>query len=168
MEEVITFDQIREVFESEKKDVKLSKIDEGFFERVKKYLEMKERAYEETKNEKILQEIKTTRRMVDEIFNTRLKKLINSVFIFLKTGVLPENMLKVEEEIFFKLIDVIKEFKKKVKIEKSVVKVKMNFDIPSFVGPDGKNYGPYKKDEIVELDESIANYLILNNFATKI
>ena len=168
MEEVITFDQIREVFESEKKDVKLSKIDESFFERVKKYLETKERAYEETKNEKILQEIKTTRRMVDEIFNTRLKKLINSVFIFLKTGVLPENMLKVEEEIFFKLIDVIKEFKKKVKIEKSIVKVKMNFDIPSFVGPDGKTYGPYKKDEIVELDEIIANYLILNNFATKI
>ena len=168
MEEIITFDQIREIFENEKKDVKLSKIDDNFFEKVKKYLEMKERAYEETKNEKILQEIKTAKRMIDEIFNTRLKKLINSVFIFLKTGVLPENMLKIEEEIFFKIIDIIKEFKKKVKIEKNIVKVKMNFDIPSFVGPDGKTYGPYKKDEIVELDENIANYLILNNFATKV
>ena len=168
MEEIITFDYIREVFENEKKEVKLSKIDENFFEKVRKYLEMKEKVYEETKNEKIFQELKTAKRMIEEIFNIRLKKIINSIFIFLKTGVLPENMLRSEEEIFFKMIDLIKEYKKKIKIEKKVIRVKMNFDIPSFVGPDGKNYGPYKKDEIVELDESIANYLILNNFATKI
>ena len=168
MEEIITFEYIREIFENEKKETKLSKIDEDFFEKIRKYLQFKEKAYEETKNEKIYQELKTAKRMIEEIFNIRLKKIINSIFIFLKTGVLPENMLKSEEEIFFKMIDLMKEYKKKMKIEKNLVKIKMNFDIPQFIGPDGKTYGPFKKDEIVELDENIANYLLLNNFATKI
>ena len=47
-------------------------------------------------------------------------------------------------------------------------RLKVVFDIPEFVGPDGKNYGPFKQNEIVELEEEIAKYLIENNFAEKI
>ncbi|MEM0480735.1 MAG: hypothetical protein QXQ14_00910 [Candidatus Aenigmatarchaeota archaeon] len=176
MEEIITFEELREVFISEKNDSKLTKIDENFFSKVKNYLEFKEKAFEQTKNEKILQELKSAKRMFEEIILTRQKKIINSVFVFLKTGALPENMLNSEEEIFFKIVDLLKEYRQKLisgsqeikKQEVKKVKIKMLFDIPEFIGPDGKEYGPFKQDEIVEIEEEVAKYLIENGFAKTI
>jgi len=182
IEEVITFDYIREAYLAEKSENKLTKLPKEFFEKARKYLQLKEELYKNTGDEKIKYELKSARKMIDDILLLRLKKIIEAVFIFLKNGALPENLLKEEEEFFYSLIDLVKKMKKSLfEEQKEVVKeikeeskkvpkktkIKILFDIPQFVGPNGLTYGPFKKGEIIEVDEEIVSFLVDNGFALK-
>lgn len=192
--EIITFDYIREAYLAEKSENKLSKLPKDFFAKVNSYIKLKEEIYNNTKDEKVKYELKTAKKIVDEILILRLKKIIDAVFIFLKSGSLPENLLKEEELFFFSLIDQVKnlrktlleqqilqtevesmeKLKKEEKIEnkideikenKNLIRVKFLFDVPEFVAPDGKLLGPFKKGEIRELDAEIGKIFIENGFA---
>jgi len=181
VEEVITFDYIREAYLAEKSESKLTKLPKEFFEKAKKYLKLKEDLYKNTGDEKIKYELKSAKRMIDDIILLRLKKIIEAVFVFLKSGSLPENLLKEEEQFFFELIDSVKKLRKSLLEEKEIkkeekieekniskkIKVKMLFDIPQFVGPNGLTYGPFKKGEVIKIDEEIVKFLIDNGFAMK-
>ena len=200
VEEVITFDYIREAYLAEKSENKLTKLPKEFFEKARKYLQLKEEIYKNTGDEKIKYELKSAKKMIDDILLLRLKKIIEAVFIFLKNGALPENLLKEEEEFFFSLIDLVKNLRKslleelkeketsskKEKEEKEIKKsetteeikeeskktarktrIKILFDIPQFVGPNGLTYGPFKRGEIIEIDEEIVSFLVDNGFAVK-
>ncbi|MEM5828351.1 MAG: hypothetical protein QW197_02505 [Candidatus Aenigmatarchaeota archaeon] len=187
--EIITFDYIREAYLAEKSENKLSKLPKDFFAKVNSYLKLKEEIYNNTKDEKVRYELKTAKKIVDEILLLRLKKIIDAVFIFLKSGSLPENLLKEEEMFFFSLIEQVKSLrknlleqnlviekteeskqkedleKKEEAKEKNVIKIKFLFDVPEFVAPDGKLLGPFKKGEIREIDIEIGKIFIENGFA---
>ncbi|MEM5830806.1 MAG: hypothetical protein QXO40_01205 [Candidatus Aenigmatarchaeota archaeon] len=122
IEEVITFEYIREAYTAEKSENKLSKLPNDFFKKVDSYLKTKEEIFKNTQDEKVKYELKNAKRMVDEIILLRLKKIIDAVFIFLKSGSLPSNMLPKEEELFFKIIDLVKDLKKNLFESKEIVK----------------------------------------------
>ncbi|MEM1725447.1 MAG: hypothetical protein QXW71_06770 [Thermoplasmata archaeon] len=122
IEEVITFEYIREAYTAEKSENKLSKLPNDFFKKVDSYLKTKEEIFKNTQDEKVKYELKNAKRMVDEIILLRLKKIIDAVFIFLKSGSLPSNMLPKEEELFFKIIDLVKDLKKNLFESKEVTK----------------------------------------------
>lgn len=122
IEEVITFEYIREAYTAEKSENKLSKLPNDFFKKVDSYLKTKEEIFKNTQDEKVKYELKNAKRMVDEIILLRLKKIIDAVFIFLKSGSLPSNMLPKEEELFFKIIDLVKDLKKNLFESKEITK----------------------------------------------
>ncbi len=162
----INFEKIREAYYNEKNESNLALISEDFFENALKYVKEKEEAYEKTKDERILNELKNARRMIDEILNERLKKIISSAAIFLKSGILPNNLTKKEEELFFKVIDFMKEYKKEM-LKISKVKLKIIKDVPKIV-LENKDIGPFKKDETIEVEKEIAKILIEAGYAKEI
>ncbi|MEM0243474.1 MAG: hypothetical protein QXT34_03465 [Candidatus Aenigmatarchaeota archaeon] len=133
IEEIITFDYIREAYIAEKSENKLSLLPKDFFKKVNYYLNSKEEIYKSTQDEKVKHELKSAKKMVDDILSLRIKKIIDGVFVFLKSGSLPPNMTENEEEIFFKIIDLVKEMKKKLfesdEIKKDVKNVNENINI---------------------------------------
>ncbi|MEM5879709.1 MAG: hypothetical protein QXQ16_00195 [Candidatus Aenigmatarchaeota archaeon] len=139
IEEIITFEYIREAYTAEKSENKLSKLPNDFFKKVDNYLKMKEEIFRNTQDEKVKYELKNAKRMVDEIILLRLKKIIDAVFVFLKSGSLPSNMLPQEEELFFKIIDLVKDLKKNLFESKEIAKT----DEPN----KSLNLSENKKDE---------------------
>jgi hypothetical protein len=64
-------------------------------------------------------------------------------------------------------IDLTEEPEKKPELE-NVLLVKFVTDVPKFMGRDLKVYGPYKKDEMVNLNSEVANILIENKKAMEV
>lgn len=209
IEEIITFDYIREAYIAEKNENKLSNLPKDFFKKADNYFKIKEEILKNSQDEKVRYELKNAKKMVDEIILIRLKKIVEAVFIFLKTGNIPSNMLKAEETFFFEIIELVKSLKKNLffsgekneELENNkkdffsssdssntnlnlnvdnkqtniysenqkninLVSIKILVDLPKFVGPDGNYYGPFGENEIIELEEEIAKFLVEGGFAS--
>ena len=162
--------------------------------------------------------------MIEDIFYKRERKIISHAFVYIKTGLIPENLTEEEFEFFKSIVNLIKErrtkyiesieklneeelleeakkisdviaaeetetktginnqkeetskaieevpeekikeaIEKKVKEEpkqEDKKKVMILMDLPNFLGIDGKEYGPYKEGDMVELPIEIADLLI--------
>ncbi len=164
MADVITFRYIREIHLEEKNSQKLAKIPENFYELVKDYLEKKEQ-------EGNLSEIKNVKIMVEEIFNRRERKIINFAIISARTGFVPENMTEEEKMFFEKLVEVIKSRRSSI-LEKLTQDKKSDDnlvifkeDVPSFIGADGEEYGPFSKGDIAKLPKENAELLVKQGYA---
>ncbi|MCD6483199.1 MAG: DNA replication complex GINS family protein [Candidatus Aenigmarchaeota archaeon] len=222
--EAITFEVIRDIQLREKNEPKLIKLPDGFYEKVKAYLALKFKLARESDNPKFLLEAKSVKRMIEDIFYQRERKIISHAFVYIKTGLIPENLTEEEFEFFKSIVNLIKErrtkyiesieklneeelleeakkisdviaaeetetktginnqkeetskaieevpeekikeaIEKKVKEEpkqEDKKKVMILMDLPNFLGIDGKEYGPYKEGDMVELPIEIADLLI--------
>lgn len=155
MEETITFEFIRKVELEEQKSPKPTKLPPNFFEVARLYLLKKEKL---TKGRKDELEVRSVRRLIENIFNRRERKIINAAIIAARTGSRPENLTSREKTLFDKLVKIIKEEREKVlgslKEEKELIKlVAFKSELPAFVGIDGKTYGPFKKGDVARLPE---------------
>jgi len=224
--EAITFEVIRDIQLREKNEPKLIKLPDGFYEKVKAYLALKFKLARESDNPKFLLEAKSVKRMIEDIFYQRERKIISHAFVYIKTGLIPENLTEEEFEFFKSIVNLIKERRTKYiesieklneeelveeakKISESIAtsevepkageveeivqeetsktieevpeekikeaiekkveeepkqedkkKVMILMDLPNFLGIDGKEYGPYKEGDMVELPIEIADLLI--------
>ncbi len=155
-EETITFELIRQIQREEKNSPKLTKLPPNFFENVARYLE-KKRKMVRTAREEL--EVRNIERMVEDIFSRRERKILNFAFVYLKTKIPPENLTEEEEKFFEKLVELLekrrkellrvkeKEEEKEEKIEEGYAKILVKQDLDSFIGIDGKTYGPFRKGE---------------------
>lgn len=184
IEEIINFDYIREAYIAEKNESKLSNIPKDFFKKVGNYIKIKEEMLKKIQDEKVKYELKNAKKMIDEIILLRLKKIIEGVFVFLRSGGIPPNMLEPEEKFFFRIIDLVKELRKNLLFsdqqkgelgitigelkenEKGKVRIKIREEIPKFLGPDGNYYGPFEKEAVIEIEKKIASYLVEAGFAS--
>jgi len=164
-EETITFELIRSIQREEQRTPKLTKIPENFYDIVSTYLAHKEKVA------KSKLEIKNIKRLVEDIFNRRERKILNFAIITARTNALPENLTKEEKEFFDKVVSMIKGrrdeiIKKIVKGKKELVTlIVFKEDVPEFVGVDEKTYGPFKKGDIAKLPEENMKVLIERGIA---
>ncbi len=119
MEEVITFEFIREIHRKEKtrKGLELEELPENFFSLVSRWIVEREKLYEEKRDPSLLIEIENARKLVKEIMSQRQRKLVLSALLVLRGEAPPENMLPQEEVFFDKLVQLLSEYKSLVEAE---------------------------------------------------
>ncbi|MEM7821262.1 MAG: hypothetical protein QXX38_00365 [Candidatus Aenigmatarchaeota archaeon] len=166
MEETITFEFIRKVQIEEQSSSKLTKLPEDFYKRVSSYIQQKKKITETMEDRKIALEIKSVERLVEDIFNRRERKILNSALIAARTNIPPENLTEEERKFFESLVNLIKERRNKCLTsilsleEETIGLVVFKEDFPEFIGIDEKTYGPFKKGDIVKLPEENVKVLI--------
>ncbi|MBI1978514.1 MAG: DNA replication complex GINS family protein [Candidatus Aenigmarchaeota archaeon] len=157
-EETITFELIRKIQVEEQKDTgKLTRLPTNFFNAISGYLEQKRNIVSDDDRKSVL-EMKGIERLVEEIFNRRERKIINSAIIAARNGMPPENLGEEERPFYNSIVGLIKNRRNDLlksvltgKVEKSSPEVTFKEDIPAFVGIDEKTYGPFKKGDIAAL-----------------
>ncbi len=167
----INYDEIRRIYRLEKNTAKISDVDDDFYVKLSEYLKESKKEYLkkidelDSKDTKMFVNIK---KMIEEIFLLRMRKIINKSLLFVLTEDEQKFNMSVEErKLFNNLVNDLKrhrELEKKIfngegakseKIEIEIIK-----DVPEFVGPDMKEYGEYKKGEKINVDSKIASLLI--------
>ena len=147
----------------EKSRESLQKIDEDFFDRIKRRIreleEMKRNSSDEEYN-RIDEEIRTLKKLQKRLFELRTIKIIMQAWADVcetESGIDGiENMTSAERELYNKLVEVLEEYKRKIltefvkdveKGDKILVRVKQ--DVPEFVGVDGKTYKLRRGDVVI-------------------
>jgi len=147
----------------EKSRESLQKIDEDFFDRIKRRIreleEMKRDSSDEEYN-RIDEEIRTLKKLQKRLFELRTIKIIMQAWADVcetESGIDGiENMTSAERELYNKLVEVLEEYKRRIltefvkdveKGDKILVRVKQ--DVPEFVGVDGKTYKLRRGDVVI-------------------
>ncbi len=170
VEETITFELIRRIQREEQRVPKLTKLPENFYISLSAYLEQKKSLIKDDR--KTALEMKNIERLIEDIFNRRERKILNSAIIAARTNIPSENLNDEEKEFFDKIVNWIKErrdsdLKKMLSGEKEelVSLIVFKEDTPEFVGSDEKSYGPFKKGDIARLPEENMKVLIERGIA---
>ncbi|MEM4472997.1 MAG: hypothetical protein QXR27_03195 [Archaeoglobaceae archaeon] len=149
----------------------LSKIDEDFYEKVRKRIEELEEKRKE--DERVEDEIRTLKRLQKKLFELRTGKIINAAWAEVcgqEVSFNEENLIEAEKIFFRKLIELIESFRrevfeeKKVKISRVLVRIKKDVEI---LGIDGKRY-KLRKEDVATLPAENAEVLIKSGMAEKI
>ena len=107
-EEAITFDLIRMIQREEQRQPKLSKLPDNFYTSVATYVANKKKLAETKEDKRSALEIKSIEMLVEDIFNRRERKIINTAINSARTGIPPENMIDEEMAFYNGLLDFIK------------------------------------------------------------
>jgi DNA replication initiation complex subunit (GINS family) len=165
LEETITFELIRKIQREEQRIPKLTKLPDNFYNTLSAYLEQKRSITKDDR--KTALEIKNIERLIEEIFNRRERKILNSAIIAARTKLPPENLTDEEKEFFDRAMSLIRErrdssLKRMLSGEKeeTVSMVVFKEDTPEFVAIDEKSYGPFKKGDTARLPEENMKVLI--------
>lgn len=155
MEEVITFEFIRDVHRKERdsKSLDLQELPENFFRLVQEWLNEKEKLYETEKNPGILIEIENAKKLLKEIISQRQKKIVISALHVLRGGTPPENMLPEEENFFEKILALLNEYKSIIELEITGDFVKEKIDEIKENLSELREKEIEKKEVIEEVDE---------------
>ncbi len=177
LHEVITMDIDELLLIIEKNKLELSKIEEDFYDRIRKRIEELEEIRKTADESEILRcddEIRALKRMQRKIFEMRTGKIISAAWAEVCGQPVSsdiENMTADERSFFKKLVEVIREFKKRVlegvreeKREFVLVRVKKDVEIQ---GADGKTY-KLRREDVVTLPPLNAEALIKGGAAEKI
>lgn len=193
MAELISYEELRKIQNAEKTNVALQSIDETFFEKVREYIETKKRIISENEGkentfaqqtvEKGKQELKNIQKILDDTCSRRQKKIFMQALTNVAAKVHnTEAMLPEEEELYNKTIAVLKEnlnaFMSKFqrtnvrpelkKENKNLKFLRITEDISSFVWKDSNTYGPFKKEDMVNIPQDVGEILINQGKASEI
>lgn len=171
-EEAITFEYIREIQREEQNKPSLAKIPEDFYDKVKAYVREKKKVTQRKKDRTATIELKNIQRILQDIFERRETKLMNHAIIAVRTDVLPQNLIKPEQEFFEAIVEYLKNQKGRIledtteKVETiETTKVEFLEDVLEFVGIDLKKYGPYNKGDISTIPKDNAEVFVKANKA---
>jgi DNA replication initiation complex subunit (GINS family) len=165
---MLTFDMIRDLERTERGSRKLQRMPEDIVAQMREYLKRKERITEKTSSD--LMEIENIKSTIKRMFELRETKLLSSVSDTVRTGYPPENMTKDEEEVFYKLVESLKRHREKFfhtlsKDPDTMYRVIK--PVPSFVGPDMKNY-ELRENEIVSIPHPLNELLLKEGIIEKV
>jgi len=172
----ISYDELRRIHRLEKNTSKLVEVDEDFVDSLEKFVEEEKKKYlDSLKNfsSSEARQFTNLKRIIEEIFLIREKKILNKALIASHTKEVElENMAKQEKDFFKKMLKVLDEysshctnlFGEKAK-KNNLVKVKILKDVPTFVGTDMKEYGPFKEGQTVELPSKVSKLFITRKIA---
>ncbi|MEM5815135.1 MAG: hypothetical protein QXD89_01455 [Candidatus Aenigmatarchaeota archaeon] len=163
--EIISFDYLKKILNGEKTSPNLVKIPDNFYELVEKYIKGKMSLVKERKDEV---EIRNIKRVVENIYNLRERKILNFAIMHARIGNRVINLTKEEEDLFNKIVCCLKEKRKIIERLNEIIEGKKEFeklivfkeDFPSFVGIDGQVYGPFKKGDIAKIPEENMKILV--------
>lgn len=157
---MITYEVLRKAVNEEKTSNRLSKLPDGFFDEAKEYLEKKAKLHGKEEG----WELDSARNTLEDLLETREKKVLTAALYGSRTGVIPENMLLAERDFFDKVVEIIKEFregkKKNLDTGPETIEVEFTEDVDTFVGIDTNSYGPFKKGDKACIPRDNASLLI--------
>ncbi|MDD3159488.1 MAG: hypothetical protein PHQ98_00795 [Candidatus ainarchaeum sp.] len=174
----LTYDELRRIYRLEKNTSKLVEVDEDFINNLEQFIENEKKRYlSSLKNfsSSDARQFSNMKRLVEEIFLLREKKLLNKALIATHTKEFTlDNLASQEKETFRKMLDVLNShsaiyenlFGEK-DVESQNVALEILKDVPTFVGNDMKEYGPFKEGQKVELPSKVAKLFITRKLATE-
>ena len=176
----ISYDEIRRIHRLEKNTGRLVEVQEDFFSSLHSFMQQEKTAYLEglrNFSSSKARDYSNLKKMIEEIFLIREKKLLNKALIHSRTGELSEDKMALEEKkTLQELLSVLSTHRsflnsvfseEKTTTEKyfDTLTITLLKDVPSFIGGDMKEYGPFEKNKRVELPFKIASLLVARNLA---
>jgi DNA replication initiation complex subunit (GINS family) len=145
---LLTFEKIREIQLNERNG-ELQKLPEGFFRDILEYLKLKSDS----------EEGKTAQKILINLFERRLKKIVNLSSIYYSTGRTPDNMDEKEQKLYSAFVSALKEsdseFRKKLYLIKTLELEKSeSLEVP-IKEPDSIGIKPISKDTAEQDGKSI-------------
>lgn len=166
---MLTFDKIRELERNERDGRKLQKLPDDIIDQIGEYLKRKERIKEKTTTD--IMELENVKSTIKRFFELREGKILSATLDAVRIGMLPDNMTKPEEKVFYQLVDITKQFREdffhdiRKSNEQDVCRVKKS--VPEFVGPDMKIY-KLTENELVRLPKEVEDLLIKEGVIEKV
>ena len=175
----IDFDELRRIHRLEKNTSKLVEVDDDFIDSLDSFVEEEKKRYLESLKDfssSNTREFTNLKRIIEEIFLMREKKLLNKALIASHTNdVSMENMAIQEKEFFNRLLKVLGDYGNCCTVlfggkqqQKTMSQVQILKDVPTFVGTDMKEYGPFKEGQKVELPAKVSKLFITRKIAKEI
>jgi len=180
---MITYNELYDALRKERYSEQLQHLPKNFVKEVSVYLQDKKKIADKENNDfsdaitKTKKQFENSIAIFKELMLRRKKKILELAFVAAETGISKrdfENMLDVEKECFESIMKSLEKADKKVsKIlqgagEEEKTKYKMivfTQDVDEFLDLDGNELGPFKKGDVANLSEEIANILIVDKKA---
>src|SRR3989344_1081614 len=180
---MITYNELYDALRKERYSEQLQPIPKNFIKEVSAYLKDK-KEIADRKDDNFSEAITKTKKQFEnsiaifkELILRRKKKILELAFVAAETGISKrdfENMLAVEKEQFDGVMKSLEKGDKKIteilkgadqdekQRNKMIVFVE---DVEEFMDSEGKELGPFKKGDIANLAEEVANILIVDKRA---
>lgn len=173
----LSYDEIRKIHRLEKSTSQLAQVSPEFYGELHVFLKAeKQKYFDSLKNFSVskTRDFTNLKKMVEEIFSLRSKKILNKALIASRTNEpSEENMSFEEKRLYSKLHEMISQHNyflhelfenenfsaKKEAGEPEEMQVKILGSVPSFVGYDMKEYGPFSEGEVIRLPMKIGKLL---------
>lgn len=174
----LSYDEVRRIHRLEKGGTKLVEVVPEFYNELNAFLRDERKNYLESLKTFSIPKARNftnLKKMVEEIFSLRAKKVVERALIASRTNEISlENMALQERDVFNSLLAALNKHnslleglfadagaikEKRGGGEPGMASVKILADIPSFVGTDMKEYGPFSANQTVALPGKIAKLL---------
>ena len=173
----LSYEEIRRIHLLEKNTSQLVEVQGEFYEELHDFLKNEKQKYlESLKNFSVsnTRDFTNLKKMVEEVFSMREKKILSKALIASRTKEVTDmHMANPEKKIFKEILILLERhnsllqelFETKQMTEQSKEKnldqlnVKILSEVPSFVGYDMKEYGPFEKGEVVSVPLKIGKLL---------
>lgn len=152
---MLTYDSIRKMVYEEQTAPGLTNIPDDFFAQAQSYIRAKEKLQKDD-----AWELNSAKELMGHLLELREKKIIIAALFYVRSGVGPDNMTPEERLLFDRVVEEVKKFQA---VKNQLLKptgLEILQDIPQFVAPDMKTYGPFKKGDIAALPEDVAKLFI--------
>ena len=182
---MMTYNELYEALRKERYSEQLQPIPKNIIKEVSAYLKDKKEIADK-KDDDFSETILKTKKQFEnslaifkELILRRKKKILDLAFVAAETGISKrdfENMLQIEKEVFDGIMKSIEKGDKKVSEllkgaddeknkNKMIVFVE---DTEEFLDLEGNTLGPFKKGDIINIQEDIANILIVDKKAESV
>ncbi len=179
----IDYERLRAIYRLEKEASKLTHLEPDFYELLEKYVAGEKEKLSDALNKLDIAAMKrfmNLKKLIQELVFLREKKIIRYALFSLAEGAPePENLVGWEKDMYREIKDVLARYidqvnrifegevggGKEKRKPLNVVRVRILEDIPTFVGTDFKEYGPYRSGEIVEMPQDVADVLTRRGLA---
>jgi len=179
----LDYDEVRRVHRLEKNSSQLTELEINFFEALKELMKKeRDQFLHGLKNGSITKarDYHNLEQVVRETIAIREKKILNRALISSRTNEASySGLLETEQQLFKELLSILKSHKTEMNVlfgennkqtktkEKALKALSLQIlsDVPSFIGTDLKEYGPFVKDQAVELPKKTADLLVERKLA---
>lgn len=180
------YDELRRIYRLEKNTSKLVKVDKTFFADLQEFVEKERQDYLNFLKEGNFTKAKdftNLKKLVEELLSLREKKLLNAALISSRTEESPESNLCDDElktfnkllkilqdhrEMYMQLFEASESARKAKGRDLNKISLRILREVPSFVGVDMKEYGPFSPNQSIELPLKTAELLIERKLAESI
>ncbi|MFH0714952.1 MAG: hypothetical protein V1847_04465 [Candidatus Diapherotrites archaeon] len=174
---MLDYDEILRVYRLEKATTKLVEVPEDFYNALNEFIQKEKKSYLDSLKDLEHgkgKDFANLRKMVEEWFGVRQKKLLSLALLSCRTGEQSEERMALpEKELYRSLCQSISKHQQLCEQlfnhdspktssgkELASLQVKVLKETPSFVGTDLKEYGPFKEGEKIQLPYKVAKLLL--------
>ncbi|MCK4319908.1 DNA replication complex GINS family protein [Candidatus Micrarchaeota archaeon] len=167
---MLNYAKLRELQRKEASSAEISTLEPNFYEEIKKVLEEKKIKAMVGESLLVIKEYENIKKILVDIEEKRIEKI---VFMAMKGKQSSESLSREESTFLAEVYEVIWKNKKRMNSfwtekKENIKRIKILKDITAYKGSDGKIYGPYVGDQLVELPEEEAAILLKDNLAENV